>query len=145
MLFRSLTARARDVPERQRTLRGAIAWSYELLGAEEQRLFARLAVFQGGWSIEAAEAVADADLDVLQSLVEKSLVRHEGERFSLLETIREYATELLEASGEAAELRQHHAEFFLALAEEQEPITLDRKSTRLNSSHIQKSRMPSSA
>src|SRR5581483_5823665 len=90
----------RDAEERQQTLRATIEWSYDLLGPEEQRLFARLAVFAGGCTLEAAEAVADADLDTLQSLVEKSLVRHTNGRFWMLETIREYALERLAASGE---------------------------------------------
>jgi predicted ATPase/class 3 adenylate cyclase len=112
-----LTGGARDAPERQRTLRATIEWSYELLTSEEQRLFARLAVFSGGCTLEAAEGVAEADLDTLQSLVDKSLVRHTGERFWMLETIREYADERLEASDEADELRRRHAQFFLELAE----------------------------
>lgn len=118
-----LTSGARDLPARQRTLRGAIEWSHELLSPEEQRLFARLAVFRGGWTLEAAEAVCDADLDTLQSLVDKSLVRAMGERFTMLETIREYATERLEASDERDDVRRRHAAFFLAFAEEAEPHT----------------------
>jgi tetratricopeptide (TPR) repeat protein len=82
-------------------------------------------VFAGGSTLEAAEAVCDADLDTLQSLVDKSLVRvREGDRFWMLETIREYAAEQLEASGEAEELRLRHAEHFLSLAEEAEPSVL---------------------
>jgi predicted ATPase len=108
----------RDADPRQQTLRTTIAWSYELLSPEEQQLFARLAVFPGGCRVEAAEGVADASLDVLQSLVEKSLVRHTGERFWMLETIREYAGERLQESGEADELRRRHGELHLALAEE---------------------------
>ena len=90
-----LTGGARDAPERQRTLRATIEWSYELLADEEKSLFARLAVFRGGCSLEAAEEVVDANLDVLQSLVDKSLLRHSQERFWMLETIREYAAEQL--------------------------------------------------
>ena len=116
-----LTGGARDLPERQRTLRAAIEWSHELLTRDEQRLFGRLAVFRGGCTLEAAEKVADADLDTLQSLVEKSLLRRVDDRFWMLETIREYATERLEASGTADELRRRHAEHFLALTEEAEP------------------------
>jgi len=86
-----LTGGARDVPERQRTLRDTLEWSHELLSEDEQRLFARLGVFVGGFTLEAAEAVCEADLDVLASLVDKSLVRHDGGRYSLLETIRAYA------------------------------------------------------
>jgi len=116
-----LTGGARDVPERQRTLRATIEWSHELLDPEEQRLFARLAVFRGGCTLEAAEDLADTDLDTLESLVDKSLLRHTDDRFRMLETMREYASEQLEASGEAEELERRHAEHFLALAEEAEP------------------------
>ena len=111
----------RDADPRQQTLRAAIEWSYELLSEEERRLFARLSAFRGGCTLEAAENVAEAALDVLQALVDKSLLRHAGERFWMLETIRDYAAERLEASGEAARLRQRHAEHFLSLAEEAEP------------------------
>ena len=112
----------RDAPERQRTLRATIEWSHELLTDAEQRLFRRLAVFRGGWTLEAAEGVTDADLDTLQSLVDKSLIRvRDTGRFLMLETIREFAAERLAASGEADELRGRHAAFFLALAEEAEP------------------------
>ena len=111
-----LTGGARDLPERQRTLRGAIAWSYELLTADEQEAFRRLGIFSGGWTLEAAEQVAGAELDTLQSLVEKSLVRFEEERYSLLETIREFAYELLGESGELEAARRGHFDFYLALA-----------------------------
>jgi predicted ATPase/class 3 adenylate cyclase len=112
-----LTAGRRDLPERQQTLRSAIEWSYELLDAGERRLFARLAVFSGGWALEAAEQVCDAEVDTLASLLDKNLVRREEERFSMLETIREYAGNRLEESGEAEELRRRHARYFIALAE----------------------------
>jgi predicted ATPase/class 3 adenylate cyclase len=111
----------RDADPRQQTLRATIEWSFELLTRDEQRLFARLAVFAGGATLEAAEHVAGADLDTLQSLVDKSLVRRTGERFWMLETIREFAVERLAASGEADELRRRFAEHFLALAEEAFP------------------------
>ena len=111
----------RDADPRQQTLRATIAWSHELLAPEERRLFARLAVFTGGCTLDAAEKVADADLDTLQSLVDKSLLRNTDERFWMLETIREYGSERLEASDEARELRDRHATHFLALAEEAEP------------------------
>jgi predicted ATPase len=120
-----LTGGARDLPERQRTLHATIAWSHELLRPDEQGLFARLAVFSGGCTLEATEEVAEADLDTLQSLVDKSLLRHTEERFWMLETIREYAAERLEESGEAEELRRRHAQHFLALAEEAEPHVED--------------------
>jgi len=111
----------RDADPRQQTLRATIEWSYGLLGEEEQRLFARLAVFRGGCTLEAAERVADADFETLQSLADKSLLRqtHEG-RFLMLETIREYALELLEEWPNASELRQRHADWFLNLACEAE-------------------------
>jgi predicted ATPase/class 3 adenylate cyclase len=111
----------RAVDPRQQTLRATIEWSYELLEPEEQRLFARLAVFRGGCTLETAEAVCEADLDTLQSLVDKSLLRHREERFWMLETIREFAAERFEESGEAEELWRCHAEHFLALAEDAEP------------------------
>ena len=111
----------RDADARQQTLRATIAWSHELLTPDEQRLFARLAVFRGGCTLEAAEAVVEADIDILQSLVDKSLVRFSDERYSMLETIRDFASERLETWGEAQELRRRHAEHFLALTEEAEP------------------------
>jgi predicted ATPase/class 3 adenylate cyclase len=111
----------RDAEARQATLRAAIEWSHDLLDEDEKRLFARLAVFRGGCTLQAAEEVAGADLDVLQSLADKSLLRHTGERFWMLETIREFAAERMEGSGEGDELRRRHADLFLALAEEAEP------------------------
>ena len=116
-----LTGGARDAPERQRTLRATIEWSYELLPDTEKLLFARLAVFRGGWALEAGEEVVEANLDALQSLVDKSLLRFSGERFWMLETIREYAAERLEHFEDAQALRRRHAEYFLRLAEEAEP------------------------
>src|SRR5262249_14937705 len=114
----------RDAPDRHRTLRATIDWSHELLDEPEQRLFARLSVFSGGATLEAIDAIcrpaADLGLDVvdgLARLVECSLLKTEERgdelRFVLLETLREYARERLEASGEAALLHQRHAEFFL--------------------------------
>ena len=111
-----LTGGARDLPERQRTLRGAIGWSYELLVAEERAAFRRLGVFSAGWSLDAAEPVAGASLDTLQSLVEKSLVRFGDERYTLLETIREFALEQLEDSGELEETGRRHFDYFAGLA-----------------------------
>ncbi len=108
----------RDAEVRQQTLRATIEWSYDLLDDEEQRLFARLAVFRGGCPLEAAEEICDADVDQLQSLVDKSLlrVRDEG-RFWMLETLREFATERLRDSGEEEVVRASHAEYFFKLAE----------------------------
>jgi predicted ATPase len=115
-----LTGGPRDHAERQRTLRATIEWSYELLGADEREVFARLAVFRGGCTLEAAEEVASADIDLLGSLVDKNLLRQSEDRFWMLETIREYAAEQLDESDEADELRWRHAEHFLALAEQAE-------------------------
>jgi predicted ATPase len=117
-----LTGGARDAPERQRTLRSTIEWSYDLLEEEERALFARLAVFGGSFAIEAAEAVVDADLDGLSSLVDKSLLRETGHgRFFMLETLKEFAVERLEESGDAKIFRSRQAEWALGLAEEAEP------------------------
>jgi predicted ATPase/class 3 adenylate cyclase len=112
----------RGVDPRQQTLRATIEWSYDLLDEDEQRLFAGLAVFRGGCTLESAEEVCVADLDTLQSLVDKSLVRvREGDRFWMLETIREFAAERLDELDESDALRRRHAEHFIALAEEGEP------------------------
>lgn len=128
-----LTGGARDLPARQQTLRGAIDWSYDLLDAGEQTLFRRLAVFAGGCTIEAAEAICNAEadlplevLDGLASFVDKSLLKQEegldGEpRFVMLRTIREYAREKLWESEEAAKIHDRHLEYFLELAERAEP------------------------
>jgi predicted ATPase len=111
-----LTSGARDLPERQRTLRATIEWSYDLLNEHERQLFARFGVFRGGCTLEAAEAVAGADIDTLQSLVDKSLLRRTGDRYWMLETIREFAAEHVDEG-----VGRRHAEYFLALAEEAEP------------------------
>jgi len=115
----------RDTDPRQRTLDATIRWSYDLLAPEERRLFARLAVFAGGCTYEAAEAVCTADADTLQSLIDKSLVRSReaagGDRYWMLETIREFAAAELEASGETDALWRHHAEFFTRFAERADP------------------------
>ncbi len=101
-LFRA----GRGADPRQQTLRTTIEWSFELLTDEEKLLFTRLGVFRGGCTLEAAEQVAEADLDTLQSLVDKNLLRHSGERFWMLQTIREYARELLEQHGESNVVRR---------------------------------------
>jgi predicted ATPase/DNA-binding SARP family transcriptional activator len=122
-----LVGGAQDLPDRQRTLRATLEWSHGLLDDAERSLLARLSVFSGGWTLEAAEAVCGEDglnvLDILASLVDESLVRRirrpAGEaRFTMLETIREFASELLEASGEAEALRRRHCEYVLARVEE---------------------------
>jgi predicted ATPase/class 3 adenylate cyclase len=105
----------RDADPRQQTLRATIDWSHDLLTEDEQRLFRSLSVFAGGCTLEAAERVCDADLDALQSLVDKSLLRFTEGRFWMLETIREYAAEGL-AHGEWAERATRHLEFFTELA-----------------------------
>jgi len=112
-----LAGGSRSAPERQRTLRSTIAWSYELLTPAEQEAFARLAVFAGGCSLEAAEEICGVNIDAIGSLVDKSLLRHNGDRYWMLQTIREYAGDLLEESGEADAVRGRHAEHYLALAE----------------------------
>jgi predicted ATPase len=126
-----LTGGARDLPQRQQTLRAAMDWSYDLLSAAEQKLFRRLSVFVGGCNLEGVEAVCDTkrdlDLDLLDgmaSMVDKSLVQQveqgKGEsRFVMLETIREYALEKLEVSGEDALTKRAHAAYCLVLAEEE--------------------------
>ena len=126
-----LTGGARDLPQRQQTLRAAMDWSYDLLNPAEQKLFRRLSVFVGGCTLESVEAVCDTkgdlDLDLLDgmaSMVDKSLVQQveqeQGEsRFAMLETIREYASEKLQASGEMASTKRAHAAYCLVLAEEE--------------------------
>ncbi len=128
-----LIAGAHDLPRRQRTLRTAIAWSYDLLDADERALFARLGIFVVNCTLEAAEAVCgtagdrqDTVLDRLASLMNKSLLRmdvggHGEPRFGMLETIREYALERLAESGDEEESRRRHAGYYLALAEAAEP------------------------
>jgi predicted ATPase len=117
-----LTGGARDLPARQQTLRNTIDWSYNLLSQDEQTLFARLGVFSGGFTLEAAEAVCNPEghfdiLEGLTALVNNSLVRQEetaeGEpRFGMLETIRAYALEQLTQCGELPAFQQRHAQYF---------------------------------
>jgi predicted ATPase/class 3 adenylate cyclase/DNA-binding CsgD family transcriptional regulator len=128
-----LTGGARDLPERQRTLRATIEWSRALLDEGEQMLFGRLAVFSGGRTLEAIEAICDTkgDLPVdafegVSSLLDKSLLRQEGgpggePRFVMLETVHEFAREKLEESGEEEAIRRAHADYYLGLAEAAEP------------------------
>jgi predicted ATPase/transcriptional regulator with XRE-family HTH domain len=121
-----LTGGGRDLPARQRTMRDAIAWSYDLLSPDEQALFRRLAVFAGGFTLASAEAVAAADgrlavLDGLVALVEQSLVRQmpgagAEPRYQMLETVREFGLERLVSSGDADDARQRHAEHFLRVS-----------------------------
>jgi tetratricopeptide (TPR) repeat protein len=125
-----LTGGARDLPARQQTLRSTIDWSYGLLRPTEQRLFARLGVFGGGWTLDAAEEVCDGELGLeplegVASLLDKSLLRcderaSDGRRFEMLETIREFALDRLAAGGEEEDARRRHAEYYRALAEESE-------------------------
>ena len=113
-----LTGGARDAPERQRTLRATIAWSHDLLDERERQLFARLAVFAGGCTLEAAEVVCDADVDTLGSLLDKNLLRREESRYLMLETIREFAAEQLAGSDAEAATRLAHGLYFASLAED---------------------------
>ncbi|MDP9370248.1 MAG: LuxR C-terminal-related transcriptional regulator [Chloroflexota bacterium] len=161
--LRILTGGAQDLPARQRTMRDAVSWSHDLLAPTEQTLFRRLAVFSGGWNLDAAEAICAVDptegdvgllevdirpsevLGLLASLVDKSLVRQEdgiaGEpRFSLLATIREFALERLEASGEGTAIRRRHAACFVSAAEEAwqafgSPVEQKRRLDRLEVDH----------
>jgi predicted ATPase/DNA-binding CsgD family transcriptional regulator len=112
-----LTSGSRDAPSRHRALRDTIGWSVELLDDDEKALFGRLSVFVGGCTLEAVEEVCGGELDDLGSLVDKSLVRVEGERFGMLETIREYAGELLEVGAEAEGIRGLHAAHYLRFVE----------------------------
>ena len=128
-----LRAGPRDLPERQQTLRGAIAWSYDLLDPGLAALFRRLAVFVGGCTLEAAEAICNASSDIgedvmagLEALLDNSLlVTWEGQagemRFGMLETVREYALEQLESSEEAETFHRRHAEYNLQMVEQAEP------------------------
>ena len=115
----------READPRQQTLRATIEWSYDLLPPDEQRLFRSLSVFVGGCTFEAAEAVCGVDADTLQSLIDKSLVRKRptdaGSRYWMLETIREFALERLDAEAETPRLQQLHAEYYVALAEREWP------------------------
>ena len=115
-----LTAGPRDAPQRQRTLRATIDWSYALLNDQQQRLFARMAVFAGGSTLAAAEAVCEAELDTLHALVDRSLIRSDGERYWMLQTLREYALERLEQTGEEEALRRAHAQWLIELLEAEE-------------------------
>jgi len=118
------TGGARDVPVRQRTLRETIDWSYDLLDETKRRVFRRIAVFAGGFSSEAAEAVCGADAADLQWLVEKNIVnsspKEDQTRFTVLETIREFAFEQLQAGGELDDIKERHALYYARLARQGE-------------------------
>jgi len=116
-----LAGGSRSAPERQRTLHATIAWSHDLLMPAEQDLFARLALFAGGCTLEAAEEICGADLDGIASLVDKSLIRRSGARYWMLETIREFAADRLEELEDVAELRDRHAAWYVALGERARP------------------------
>ncbi|HEY7259145.1 MAG TPA: adenylate/guanylate cyclase domain-containing protein, partial [Gaiellales bacterium] len=108
----------RGVDPRQQTLRTTIEWSYDLLGEQERLLFERLSAFRGGAMLDAAEEICEADIDTFQSLIDKSLLRRQGERLWMLETLREYAAEQLELHGGASALADRHADYFIGLAEQ---------------------------
>src|SRR5215203_2250011 len=137
-----LTRGDRTATPRQRTIRGTLDWSHELLYERERKVFRRLSVFAGGWTLEASEVVVSDEsvgksevLELLSELVEKSLAIAEltaesgGVRYRLLDSIRQYALEKLEQSGEAEDVMQAHAEYFLALAEEAEPELIGPRET----------------
>ncbi|HET9581796.1 MAG TPA: tetratricopeptide repeat protein [Gemmatimonadota bacterium] len=147
--FDFLKGGGRDLPDRQRTLRSALEWSYNLLSEEERALFRRQAVFDGGFTLEAAERVTVAegeDLDVVEivsSLVDKSLLRsvpgEDGEpRFFRLRSIRDFSLDLLENSGEADIWRRRHAEYFAGLAEEGDPGNAPRHDTPEKLARVQR-------
>jgi len=130
---------AGNVADRHRTLRAAIDWSYDLLDDEQRQLLSCLAVFNGGFSLQAVETICDGAIDVvdgLATLVDANLVRSGGTdeepRFSLLETMREYAAERLETFGGVAEVRRRHAAYFLELAERAEPHLRESPGERLD-------------
>jgi predicted ATPase/class 3 adenylate cyclase len=133
----ALTGGARDLPARQQTMRGAIGWSYELLSRDERRLFWRLGVFAGGWTLEAAEPVCgeEPSLDTLrglESLLDKNLIRRSDvrdQRFTMLEVIREFATEKLAESGEAETIRGRHLARMVAFARRAGPEVDGRRET----------------
>ncbi len=140
--FRLLTGGSRTALPRHRTLKAAVDWGYQLLTDEEQALLRRLSVFAGGFSLEAAEAVAGGDvLDPLTGLVDKSLVAfHDGAasgpepfagRYRLLETVRRYAAELLDARAETEDARARHADYFVGLCREAEPRIFGGESDRV--------------
>lgn len=128
-----LTLGASDLPRRQQTLRGAISWSHDLLSAQQEALFRRVSVFVGGWTLEAVEGVCnlpdEADVGTIQgvvALLDRSLLEREDgaggqPRFSMLQTIREYAQEQLNKSSEVQLMQRQHARYFLAFAESAEP------------------------
>jgi predicted ATPase/DNA-binding CsgD family transcriptional regulator len=137
-----LTRGGRTAVPRHRTLKGALGWSYDLLSESERKLFRKVSVFAGGWTLEASEGVGSGDgveerevLDLLSGLVEKSLVvargsNERGVRYRLLEPVRQYAWEKLEQSGEAEAAKRAYGQYFLALAEEAEPELLGPRETR---------------
>ncbi|MFC0529417.1 BTAD domain-containing putative transcriptional regulator [Phytohabitans kaempferiae] len=119
--FRLLTRGSRAARPRHQTLRAVVEWSWDLLDEAERRLARRLTVFAGGATLDAVERVCGADIDVLASLVDKSLVVAAGGRYRMLETVRAFCAERLAEAGEAAELRRAHGAYFLDLARTADP------------------------
>jgi predicted ATPase len=126
-----LTGGPRDLPVRQQTMRNVIEWSYDLLDDAQQKMFCRLGVFVGGFTLDAVETICNPDeamdaLEAVAALLDNSLLRQQNSmvdqpRFSMLETIREYALERLAVNGEAAQIRQRHGEYFSELASQADP------------------------
>ena len=122
---------ARDAPERQRTLRTTLDWSYRLLGTAEAEAFGRFAVFAGGATIESAEQVTGAEPEALEELIEQHLLVRRADRLLMLETVREYARRRLDADAQAAEIHERHCRHYLALAERAEPQLCTREEVEL--------------
>ena len=131
----ALASGPRDAPRRQQTLQATIDWSYELLTEKEQRLFTRLAVFAGGCTLQAAEAVCTGQLDTLGALVDRSLVRARAGRYWMLQTLQEYASEKLAESGEEDQLQRRHAQWFVELLQAhtagEKSLSVDRETRRV--------------
>jgi predicted ATPase/DNA-binding SARP family transcriptional activator len=132
-------------PRRHRTIEAAISWSYALLPASAQQLFRRLATFRGGWTVRAAEAICGATPADLRVLVDHSLIRRSGNRTAMLDTIAEYSSALLDASGERSDTLARHADFFLAEAHRQSELVSDEGQFHVLSDDIENQRVAMAA